>query len=283
MNRRIIVALGAASLIATTAFAQWAPCTSGPAVGSSTCSTHEVGIGNTVPVRNIVISGGGTSTFQLSTRGGAPTATDGFQFQQVGAASHLINEENGIMAFWTNANQRMTIDATGRVGIGTAAPAFALDIVGAIHSTGDITSNGSIAATYQDVAEWVPSETDLQPGTVVVISVDSDDHVMPSSAAYSTAVAGVVSAQPGLVLGHKGLNKEAIATTGRVKVHATAQNGAIKRGDLLVTSDIPGTAMRSQPVSINGRTFHQPGTIIGKALEPLAEGSGEIMVLLSLQ
>jgi len=283
MNRRMIVAVCFSVLVAGGASAQFINCTGGTSPGSATCTNNVAGIGNTVPVRNIVISGLGSATFQLSTRGSAPTVSDGFQFQQVGVGSHLINEENGIMAFWTNANQRMTIDATGRVGIGTATPAFALDIVGAIHSTGDITSNGSIAATYQDVAEWVPSESDLQPGTVVMIAIDSDDHVVASHSAYSTAVAGVVSQNPGLVLGKAGLNKEAIATTGRVKVHATAQNGAIKRGDLLVTSDIPGTAMRSTPISIDGRTFHQPGTIIGKALEPLTDGTGDIMVLLSLQ
>jgi hypothetical protein len=34
---------------------------------------------------------------------------------------------------------------------------------------------------------------------------------------------------------------------------------------------------------INGRPFHSPGTLIGKALEPLEKGTGEILVLLSLQ
>jgi hypothetical protein len=29
--------------------------------------------------------------------------------------------------------------------------------------------------------------------------------------------------------------------------------------------------------------MHRPGTLIGKALEPLSEGEGEILVLLSLQ
>jgi hypothetical protein len=29
--------------------------------------------------------------------------------------------------------------------------------------------------------------------------------------------------------------------------------------------------------------MHMPGTLIGKALEPLATGKGEILVLLSLQ
>jgi hypothetical protein len=34
---------------------------------------------------------------------------------------------------------------------------------------------------------------------------------------------------------------------------------------------------------VGNRSFHSPGTIVGKALEPLAKGTGEILVLLSLQ
>jgi hypothetical protein len=34
---------------------------------------------------------------------------------------------------------------------------------------------------------------------------------------------------------------------------------------------------------IGGRQLHAPGTLIGKALEPLPSGTGEILVLLSLQ
>jgi hypothetical protein len=67
----------------------------------------------------------------------------------------------------------------------------------------------------------------------------------------------------------------------KVKVDATA--GAIQIGDLLVTGDKPGVAIKSQPVSIGGVQLHRPGTLIGKALEPLATGQGEILVLLSLQ
>lgn len=44
-----------------------------------------------------------------------------------------------------------------------------------------------------------------------------------------------------------------------------------------------GYAMKSQPLDLNGRKIHQPGTVIGKALEPLTGGEGEILVLLSLQ
>jgi hypothetical protein len=74
-----------------------------------------------------------------------------------------------------------------------------------------------------------------------------------------------------------------VATTGRVKVRVDATRAAIKIGDLIVTSDVEGVAMKSEPILLSGRRIHAPGTIIGKALEPLAGGTGEILVLLSLQ
>jgi hypothetical protein len=107
--------------------------------------------------------------------------------------------------------------------------------------------------------------------------------VEASSQAYDTRVAGVISAQPGITLGERGDNKVLVATTGRVRLKVDASNGPIQVGDLLVTSDIPGMAMKSKALDLGGVQIHRPGTIIGKALEPLAKGSGEILVLLSLQ
>ncbi len=141
----------------------------------------------------------------------------------------------------------------------------------------------NIKAHYQDVAEWVPATSDLSPGTVVILNRERNNEVMASATPYDTSVAGVVSAQPGISLGVEGEGKEQIATTGRVKVRVDARQNPVGVGDLLVTSDVTGTAMRSEPMDINGRKFHQPGTILGKALEPLAGGIGEILVLLSMQ
>jgi hypothetical protein len=134
---------------------------------------------------------------------------------------------------------------------------------------------------------WTPSEAisihSMTPGTVVVLNPLCGNEVMPSGFAYDTSVAGVVSAQPGLILGERSSTKEMIATTGRVRVRVDARAQPVKVGDLLVTSDVPGTAMRSEPIDIAGIKLHRPGTLIGKALEPLASGTAEIMVLLSLQ
>ena len=176
-----------------------------------------------------------------------------------------------------NAPSQLVLDTTGNVGVGTVSPATKL------HVAGDITVDGNINAKYQDVAEWVPSAQKLAAGTVVVLDPERANHVLASTASYDTAVAGVVSGRPGLALGEAGEGKALVATTGRVKVKVDATRAPIRIGDLLVTGDVEGFAMKSEPVAVGGRRMHAPGTIIGKALEPLDKGTGEILVLLSLQ
>src|SRR5262249_2127936 len=127
------------------------------------------------------------------------------------------------------------------------------------------------------------SSEQLSAGTVVVLDSTKSNQVTSSSQAYDTRVAGVVSAQPGITLGEGGNGKALVATTGRVRVKVDASRAPIQVGDLLVTSDIRGVEMKSEPVNLGGVQIHRPGTLIGKALEPLERGSGTILVLLSLQ
>jgi len=176
----------------------------------------------------------------------------------------------------------------GKLAVGrtTVSSGYNLDVSGGLHAdtiNANTVTGNNITAVYQDLAEWVPASESIDAGTVVVISPDATNEVSPSSHAYQTSVAGVVSDRPGLLLGVGSASKAKIATTGRVKVKVDARQGAIRRGDLLVTSDRRGVAMKSQPVSVGGIEIHRPGTLVGKALEPLESGEGEILVLLSLQ
>lgn len=143
---------------------------------------------------------------------------------------------------------------------------------------------GIIHAQFQDIAEWVPTPTPLPPGTVVILDPDHVNQVIPSKTAYDTTVAGVVSTQPGIVLGLGAETKVRVATMGRVRVNVDASRGPIRIGDLLVTSNTPGTAMKSEALEHgNGVKDHRVGTIVGKALEPLQSGTGQILALLTLQ
>lgn len=233
-----------------------------------------VGIGTTVPSEQLSLS------TALSIHGINMTNTG------VGGRAYVLINTSGTHPFGQgkfaiydgNAGlARLIIDSDGNVGIGTTSPAALL------HVAGNAVVDGNIGAKYQDVAEWVRTSTQLAPGTVVVIDPQENNQVLPASQAYDTRVAGVVSGQPGILLGEAGDDKAKVAHSGRVKVKADAQYGTIAVGDLLVTGGTPGYAMRSTPIEISGTPIHRPGTIVGKALEPLKEGQGEILVFLTLQ
>lgn len=178
--------------------------------------------------------------------------------------------------------QLLVVTMDGKLGVGTPSPSELLHVEGNAKVTGTL-EGGNIKAKYQDVAEWVESSQELSAGTVVVLDSSRSNQVIAATEAYDSRVAGVISLRPGIVLGEEGESRVLVATTGRVKVKVDATNGPIQIGDLLVTSNKTGVAMKSVPVEFAGVRMHRPGTLIGKALEPLAQGTGEILVLLSLQ
>ena len=243
--------------------ATWAsvtgPWTSGS--GSINYSAGSVGIGTNSPLYTLDVNGG----------------VNGFRAKAASAASG-----DTIATFENNSAIKMIVRANGNVGIGTTSPAKTLDVNGDINAVGTITG-GTIQAKYQDVAEWVDSSQQLTAGTVVILDPDKNNQVVASTQSYDTRVAGVISPQPGITLGERGEGRVLVAASGRVRVKVDASNGPIKIGDLLVTSDKEGVAMKSVPLEVGGARIHRPGTLIGKALEPLVQGTGEILVLLSLQ
>jgi hypothetical protein len=151
----------------------------------------------------------------------------------------------------------------------------------AVLNTGEVRSKVGFATLAQDYAVMMNVQglkSDYEPGDVLVISAEQDLMAGLCAASYSTTVIGVYTESPGF-LGGQAVTSQAdgipVAVMGIVSVKVNAENGPIHAGDLLVTSSIPGYAMRGEDPP--------PGTILGKALGSLDSGSGEIQVLLTLQ
>ncbi len=68
-----------------------------------------------------------------------------------------------------------------------------------------------------------------------------------------------------------------MAMVGIVPTKVTTENGPIHRGDLLVSSSLPGYAMKGTDRS------RLIGAVLGKAMGSLDSGSGVIEVLVTLQ
>jgi hypothetical protein len=124
---------------------------------------------------------------------------------------------------------------------------------------------------------------DVPQGAVVVIDEANPGRLKMSDRSYDTHVAGVLSGangvNPGIQMQQQGVLEggKNVALTGRVYVQADTSNGAIKPGDLLTTSDIPGDAMK---VTDHARAA---GAILGKAMTGLGDGKGMVLVLVTLQ
>lgn len=130
-----------------------------------------------------------------------------------------------------------------------------------------------------DYAENFDAAEGAEPGTVLVIG--ENGLLAPCSDEYDTSATGVVSGAGGLNPGNilegetEGPHNVTVALAGQVYVKADAAYGAISVGDLLTTSPNDGFAMR---VADRPRAV---GAIIGKALSPLASGTGLVRMLVA--
>lgn len=144
-----------------------------------------------------------------------------------------------------------------------------------------------------DVAELFETNKEVIPGDV--LTIDSNGKLKKCDKPNDTSVAGIVSSAPAILFEGSELQiapepfvfekgtKPPLSLSGRVLCNVSAENGSIVPGDLLTTSATPGHAMKTKQIGeTNGYPIYPQGCIVGKALEPLKEGKGKILVLVCL-
>ncbi len=134
-----------------------------------------------------------------------------------------------------------------------------------------------------DLAERFDVGGVAKPGMVVEIDPDRAGKLRVAQDAYSRLVAGVISGANGVDAGMiladlpGDGDSQPITLSGRVWVHCDATDRPIRPGDLMTTSERPGHAMA---VVDHNRA---QGAVLGKAMTELEEGTGLVLVLVTLQ
>ena len=159
---------------------------------------------------------------------------------------HLFKTQNGLSyAPITVGSITTPVITTGAAGT-----------PGTITGTWTLTAGSRMQATYSaDLAEYYEGDQEYDVGTVLVFGGDKEVTI---SATYGDhRIAGVVSDNAAYTMNGDcpGL-KNLIALQGRVQCRVVGQ---IKKGDLIITSNISGVG-----ISAGGNA--KTGTVIGKAL-----------------
>jgi hypothetical protein len=132
------------------------------------------------------------------------------------------------------------------------------------------TFNGTAtSAKYADLAERYAADAPYSEGTVVVFGGEAE--VTASTSYAQRSIAGVVSTKPAVMMNAEAGNSQThpfIALQGRVPVKVT---GEVKKGDILVASDIAGTATAWDNDNADPRMTAYVGIAIADAVDGFVE------------
>jgi hypothetical protein len=200
------------------------------------------------------------------------------------STTNLYNQIQTITSVFSISNapaNSVSITASGVIGIGNDGTQLGDEL---LRVSGRIRATGFDIDTAADLAEKFEAVEAVDAGTVVAFSTTttrwSIDNSSSTDSSYTMSTVrrahdsyeaiGIISTNPGIVLGKNVANGVPVAFQGRVPVKVTTENGEVKQGDYLtVSKTIPGYAMK-----LTGE-----GKSIGRALSDYTQGRDKVLVL----
>ena len=185
-----------------------------------------------------------------------------------------------------NANYGGWFDARSPNGVGIRAKGgengYAAMFLGKIIAQSiEITGGADFSENFK-----IRDFSGITPESGMLASIDTENSgdLIITNSSYDKKIAGIISGagglKAGLILNMDNKSDDfvyPVALTGRVYCLVDASYGAIHSGDLLTSSSTPGYAMKVKDY------MKAQGAIVGKAMTPLSEGKGLVLVLVTLQ
>ncbi|MGH9499447.1 MAG: hypothetical protein ACRD3L_09920 [Terriglobales bacterium] len=220
---------------------------------NGTSGTGSGVIGISLAPKGAGVSGQANTSIGVSGISGGASGVGGY-FDNTAAGNILIGAVNGTHKF--------RVDGAGKGFFDGGTQTGGADFAESVAVAGDRALRG--------------------PGDLLIVDSTATRRLTLADQPYSTLVAGIYSTKPGVLatphsMDETAANEIPLAIVGIVPCKVSAENGAIRPGDLLVSSSTTGHAMKGTDRS------RMLGAVVGKALEPLNEGKGVIQVLVTLQ
>jgi hypothetical protein len=208
--------------------------------------------GGNLVVNNNAVTDTGTPTVVLG-------SSDGLTYRKYSPSNFTVNKvANAISTSGYLSGSSYDGSAAQTWSVSAGAAATDVNKLAVRDASGDIYANlfrgTATSAYYADVAEKYLADAEYAPGTVVIFGGEKE--ITQSTIYGDRRVAGVISTNPAHLMNDGLEGGLPVALTGRVPCQVV---GYVRKGDLMVTSNIPGVARADNDAKI--------GTVIGKALE----------------
>ncbi len=247
----------------------------GQGVRGESNSTNSSAIGTFGILTNSGATGSGVKGQNNGTSGFGVWGQGGSNATGVLGQTHSSNDY-GVWAY--NSGNGTALRTEGEGSLIEAWDLSPVNLRFRVDNAGNVSADGTFTSPAADFAELLPAKPGLEPADVLVI--DEMGHLSLSTEAYQTNLAGVYSTKPAFMGGVQSdetdQDKVPLAVVGIIPVKVTTENGIIKPGDMLTSSNTAGYAMRADAHAPNG-------TIIGKALGTMAEDKGQVQMFVILQ
>ena len=185
-------------------------------------------------------------------------SASGTETVDIGGASNRFNTMYATN-FNGTASTSLTLDMSGNARSGSTSATS--NTVAVRDSSGNLVANlfqgTATSARFADLAEKYTADKDYEPGTVLVFGGEAE--VTECKIFCDPKLAGIVSTDPAHLM-NSDIEGVAIALKGRVPCKV---DGPVKKGEILVTGPVPGTATGLRPDSATP----SPWCVVGKSLE----------------